>query len=954
MPNDFSSLLNAIPGNLSNLVGEGRQAFLQSLSQHARLLTLETSLPASALLVEKFTGTEAMSDLFSFEIDSVSTSASFELKQLINQEISLRILLANGSTRSWHGIVTRAMQLGSDGALTRYRLMMQPWTVRMAQRRDSYVYQDMTVLEIIDHILKDYPNAKYRIDVKTVLPKRSYTAQYRETDFDFMARLCAEEGISFYFEHADDHSAPAAIPSRTVSDAPEAKTGHAKHCLVFFDTNDVLKDGSQPEIRYHRAAATEESDTITHFSQKRQIQSNAVSIASWDYKKLVATSSIDNVQDRPANVPELEVYESSGAYRYTDDNEAARIARARVESLALVQQAINGESAVRQLQVATRFTLTNYNDDLLGMASSAASNDPHQYLVLSIEHAGANNLFPGMQALAQHSKGTDGGTYRNRFTCVPQAVPIRPAYRAKPTAPGAQIAIVVGLENEQITTDRDHRIKVQFPWQRGDRAVSGQGTHPSTSNASGNETAGTWVRVMEPSAGANWGSNFTPRIGQEVQIDFIDGDIDRPVVVGQVYNGDDTPPFHGGDNHPGVLTGFQTREYAGSGYNQWVIDDTPGQLRQTFATTTQATQFNIGYLIKQDGNQRGSYRGNGLELTTDAWIVLRARQGLFITSTPRSNATSTQLDTTEAQGKLKAAQDLSKALSDAATQHQASPLSTPNGLDQLNKTISDKQQADGQDAPAFSQPITFIDSAAGINVTTAASSVTYAGQDVTQTSHGAHRTTAGEAISINAGKAASLFTHEGGAKVIAANNPVSFQAHTGAMDIISDQAMTITSSNGHIQIMAKDQILLSEGGGAFIDLNGANITIGAPSTVSVKGASHDFMGAASVSAALPTLPDSKTQLVPSELEVTHLYHDNEGLQGAKYEIKLADGSKRAGATDASGNVKISGIPFGSAQIRFKPDPRKYDVKNAQDNPDHKSSLGDSDIDTLLQKYRGQA
>jgi type VI secretion system secreted protein VgrG len=343
-----------------------------------------------------------------------------------------------------------------------------------------------------------------------------------------------------------------------------------------------------------------------------------------------------------------------------------------------------------------------------------------------------------------------------------------------------------------------------------------------------------------------------------------------------------------------------------------------------------------------------------LELTTDAWSVLRAKQGLFVTSAARANAASTQLDTQEAQGKLKAAQDLSKALSDAASQHQAAPLTTPQGLQQLNETLQGKQTADGNDAPVFKNPIVLIDSEAAINVTTPASSVTFAGQDATQTSHGAHRTTAGEAISIAAGKAASLFTHEGGAKVIAGNSPVSFQAHTGAMDIVSDQAMTITSSNGNIKIMAKDQILLSESGGAFIDLNGANITIGAPSTVSVKGASHDFMGAASGSAALPTLPDSQTKLEPSDLEVTHLYHDNEGLQGAKYEIKLADGSKRAGATDASGNVKISGIPFGSAQIRFKADPRKYDVKNAQDNPDHKSSLGDSDIDTLLQKYRGQA
>jgi type VI secretion system secreted protein VgrG len=860
MPSETITGLSSLASSFPDVVGKGRLAFLQSMSQHARLLTLETPLPAAALLVEKFTGQESMSNLFRFDIDCLATSANFELKQLVNQEVTLRILLTNGSNRSFHGIVTNAKQLGSDGSLTRYRLTLAPWMVRLTQRRDNYVFQDKTVLDIIEEVLKDYPYANYRFDVKTVLPKRSVTMQYRESDYDFIVRLLAEEGLNFFFAHGDDHAKPAAAPSRYVDNKPEAKTHQAKHQFVVFEDNASLEPGRDASIRYHRAAATEASDTITHFAKRNQVQSNSVAMGAWDYKKLVATSSSDNATAKPADVPELEIYEGAGAYRYTDDAESARIAKARAQSLDLAQQQIQGESSVRALAVGTWFTMANYGDDLLGMIGDAARGlpDPHEYIVLSIEHSGANNLFAGMAALSKQGKSgeMEAGTYRNRFTCAPRTVPVRPAYwMPKPITPGAQIAVVVGLDSEEITTERDHRIKVQFPWQRGERAVAGQGMHPSGSNAPGNETAGTWVRVMEPAAGANWGSNFVPRIGQEVQIDFIGGDIDRPVVVGQVYNGNDNPPFHGGDNHAGALAGFKSKEYAGGGFNQWVIDDTPGQLRQTFATTTQATQFNSGYLINQNGNQRSSYRGTGLELRTDAWSTLRAQRGLFVSTAARPNGVSTQLDTQEAQGKLKAAEDLSKSLSESASQHQATSLTTPTGLQQLSKIANGKQQADGKEAPEFTAPIGLLDSEAGISITTPASSLTYAGQDATQTAHGAMRVTGKETISVAAGKTASLYTHAGGAKVVAGNSPISFQAHTAPMDITADQAMTITSTNGNIKIQGKDEILLASGGG-YIKLAGANIEIGCPATVSVKGVTHDFMGGGSMAAELPNLPSS--------------------------------------------------------------------------------------------------
>ncbi|BDT56740.1 hypothetical protein MasN3_02340 [Massilia varians] len=159
--------------------------------------------------------------------------------------------------------------------------------------------------------------------------------------------------------------------------------------------------------------------------------------------------------------------------------------------------------------------------------------------------------------------------------------------------------------------------------------------------APGNESSGTWVRVAEALAGPNWGTVFTPRIGTEVLVDFIEGDIDRPVIVAQLYNGVDLPPFSAGvdsgANHAGVLSGIHTRNFDGSGYNQWQIDDTAGQLRMRLASSVGLSQLNLGYLIHQEPGtaQRGTYRGSGFELRTDAWAVIRGGEGVLLSTRAR-------------------------------------------------------------------------------------------------------------------------------------------------------------------------------------------------------------------------------------------------------------------------------------------------------------------------------
>lgn len=855
------------PAGLQDLV---LQDLAPGLSQHARLISIDTPVGSGALVVERFSGSDAMSELFHFEVDCILPSEHVPLETLPGKELTLRLRLASGIRRSIHGIATRIRVLDGGGQ-PRCQLTLEPWLKLLALRRDSYVFQDKTVLEIVADVLADYGIANYRFDVGTALPKRSLAMQYRESDYDFIRRLLAEEGLNFYFAHEQDAHGGAAQREEKES---------ARHQFVVFDDNAALVVCPQPAIRYHRASAAETADTIVRFTQRTQVTPNVVTLASWDYKKLFATSGESNLP-APGNCPALEVFEGAGAYRYADVAESSRIAQARAESLLLSQQRFAAESTARSVAPGTCFALTDH----------PTANG--EYAVLAVTHAGTNNL-----ASADGESGAQPETYRNQFTAVARTTRIRPAYSyPKPSANGTQSALVVGVRSEEISTGRDHRVKIQFPWQRGDHAAPGQLAHPAASNAPGDETAGTWVRVAEPCAGGNWGAHFIPRIGQEVCVDFIHGDIDRPVVTGQLYNGADTPRLHGADNHAGALSGIRTKEYAAAGFSQWLMDDTPGQLRQTLATSGAASQFNAGYLIRQAGNQRGSFRGIGFELATDAWSTLRAKRGLFLSTTQRANGTSFQLNVQEAQGRLEAATDMAASLSAAASRHHAPHLVMPQRVQQLRKDVDapDKQQV-----PAFAQPLVLFDSSAGVAAATPASAVMFTGQDLTMTSRSGLRITAGEAVSLAAAETASLFTHAGGVKAIAAKGTVSVRANTGAMDLLADKAISVTSSNGDITVQAKEEILLASGGG-YIRLTGQNIDIHCPASVSVKGVTHGFLGAGSKPAESTRLPDTRQKSFDEQFQALDQV-TGKPIAGLPYRIGMPDGTVLTGTTDDQGRT----------------------------------------------------
>lgn len=925
-----------------------RASFLAFLSQHARLIEIETPLPEAALVAEKFSGNEGISELFRFDIDCLSTSVHFELKKLMGEELTLRLLQADGSKRVWHGIVTEASQLGGDGGLARYRLTLEPWLSALRYRRDCRILQDKNAVEIAQAVFERYPRRRFDVrvgdDLLARLPRYAIATQYRETDLEFVERILARDGLSYGFEH--DQSAGAG----------QGGAAHSRHSLVILDAGYAWPEGRQARIRFHRLSAAESQDSIHSLTAHRKVQPNRVTLAAWDYRQLIAHGAEDSSAAANGELPDLETYTGAGQYRHTSPEDAARLAANRRQAFELASKTFHIDSSVRQLTAGTCFALTEHADFAEG---------DNRFLVLAVDHEAANNLEPGMRSLTARSD-VENGTYRNQARIVRANIPVVPAPRPGPSIGGLASALVVGLDNEPLTTDRDLRLKIQFPWQRGEKP--NPGSLQTDDHAPGNETTGTWVRVAQSSAGPNWGAQFTPRIGSEVLVEFIENDPDRPIVVASLHNGQDELPFAAGQesgiNHPGVIAGYHTTSLDGQDNAQWLADDAPGQVRSRLAASQNASQANLGYLIHQTtGAQRGAWRGEGFELVTDGWATLRGAQGLFLTTAARPNGQSTQMDAAESVAQLKAARESQQALSDSANAQNAHGLDK-KPFDQLIEDIDPQAQgkytgsiggqsaskatadarSGGDPVERFASPRIVAHSAAGLLLASPATSALHAGEQIAAISQSDAHLAAAHTVSSVSGKTTSLYTHQGGLQAIAANGPTSLQAHTDKLEVLADKSVTVTSTNDEIEILANSKIRLVAGQSEIV-LEGGNINFKCPGTWAVKGASHGFTGPAGEAGVAPSLPTGSAKVEPQNLEVQYLYHDDEGLQGAKYIAKLADGSTRSGATDASGVVRLQDVPAGGVDVQFEPDARAWAGKDQKAN----DSYGQS-IDAVIAKY----
>ncbi|CAB5511371.1 hypothetical protein LMG26857_00658 [Achromobacter anxifer] len=855
---------------------------IASIDQANRLLDLRTPLGPNRLVAETLLATETLSDgAFRLELSALSDDAGIPLSDLLGKPVTLNLQTALGrdQPRVWNGFVTAAEFRGANGGLARYGLTVEPWLAFLRARRDSYAYQDQSVFEIVDSIFGDYKDQgglapQWRWDVKdrAAYPKRSLTVQYRETDYDFVERLLAEEGLFYWAEH----------------EAGEGEGG-GSHTLVIADHNDAFQPGSQASVRFARADVTETEDSVQQWSRRARWQTNAVRMASWDYRGVQARPVAAQADGGGAkDAMDLVVNDYPGQYAYEDSAQGERLAHIALAALRVGQDSCEGAGTVRTLAPGLRFELTGHYQQ-----GGAA------YVAIAVRHAARNNFDEDLGRAVREALG-DGGSeageadfYRNTFTCIGADTEFRPATRdghgarlhPRPTVHGAQTALVVGAE-APVHTDRDHRVKVQFHWQRG-KASSSRLEHPSgDENAPAKDELGTWVRVAEPVAGGDWGGNFVPRVGQEVLVEFLHGDIDRPVVVGALYNGEgaedashnqvqagaanatgNAPAWFAGSAdghaHNVVMSGFKTQELASSaqgtgGYNQLVHDDTPGQSRLTASTTQADSRLNLGHIKQQRDNERLQDLGHGAELSTREAVALRAGAGLLISADLRANAKGALLDSSEAGVQIENAMQMVKELTQSAVRQKAAlegdpeTLPAQDALKHVLEVVDARQDApDGKPVAAYSEPQLQVSAPSGIGQYTPGDAFLASGATLAQVAPDVNWVSsanlamgvAGGAVLFTQGRKASGSRPVQGQGLLlhAAGGKLRLHSQDAKLTLSAEKAVTFASAQAGVNVQAAKRVLATAGG-AYMRVEGGGIQLHAPGKVELKAGVHNWVG----------------------------------------------------------------------------------------------------------------
>ncbi|WP_027468853.1 type VI secretion system Vgr family protein, partial [Deefgea rivuli] len=570
--------------NLSDLLA----SFASAFNQETRLISLQVGDGAAwgeQLLPQSVTGREGVNQAYRYQIDCLSPANDIELKSLLGLPIVLTVADANGDAIERCGVVSQAQMLGADGGFAKYQLIVEPPFALLRHRRTSRVFQDLSVPDIVKQVLGEHQAnnsvfaAVQTLDFKLTgehLP-RSYCLQYRESDYDFLVRLMHEEGLAWRFAH---------LPA----DSPQVQ-------LVVFDDAFAIPEASDSQVRFHRADATEESDALTQWTSQRQVGSNRVSLASFDYKAVNTQhsgddSAVDQGDGGQQIQSSFEDYDPQGLYYAGDTEQLSRYAQLRQQAHDGQKKSFTGSGTLRSLQAGQWFRLEDHP------AHEWDSAEAREFAITELNFVANNNLphdltqqllqvAPSLLGSATSASGTLGTKntpipYQSEFTAQRRGQPITPAFNlngtdseqlAKPKSRGVQTATVVGTggDADEVHTDELGRIKVQFHWQR-------QSEHASF-GANLDDKSSCWIRVAYPSAGAGWGHQFIPRVGQEVLVDFIEGDIDRPIVTGVVYNGSHpTPTFSGAGALPAnkALSGIKTKEHAGGQYGELLFDDSTG------------------------------------------------------------------------------------------------------------------------------------------------------------------------------------------------------------------------------------------------------------------------------------------------------------------------------------------------------------------------------------------
>ena len=870
-------------------------ALSNGLVQSSRLVKLDTPLGNNVLLPQRVVGHSRIGRDGLFTVDALSTSDTIELKTLIAQPVTLWILQSDQSYLPHHGYVHKAARLGSDGNLGHYQIGFASWLNFLRFRSDARIWQDKTADLILTDVFNQHPQAQgaFRFDLRLTsrqpVQPRSYCVQY-EDDWNFCMRLMEQEGWYCYIEQTDGKS----------------------HTVVITDTLDAFPALSPQTVSFYRAGTSSETNALVQWSGERTLQSTTLTTRTFDYKAPGGPSSLANGTSTPTlpnqgNLPsQTEVYEYSGSYTFGQQSGSDNLAKIRMEEWESRSKRFFGSGGVRNLDAGYWFELT----DCPGHSSDSQANrqfgiietqwfiennlpvsDTSNFLFSlkpQVDEVKAQQATPAGGLSILHPDGSQG-FFLAQIEVQRKAIPYHSPFEHPKPEMSLQTAIVVGPANQEVYTDELNRVKVQMHWDH---------LNP------GDENASSWVRVAYSNAGDSSGGVHVPRIGEEVVISFLDNDGDRPLVTSRVYNGSKTPSWHSN----GLLSGYQSKEHQGAGFNQLVMDDATGQNRTQLFSTSSNSHLHLGYLIDQNGNSRGNYLGSGFDLKTESYGALRAGQGLYVTTYPASMG-SQPFDARPASSQLINSESLLESMSEASEAHQAESLK--DGYDAL-KTFTDATQtsiagttsggitAGGGtgNANGFKDPIMLLASPAGIALSTQKSNQIYAGEQINVVSGQSTFIATGKSLVASIAEKISLFVQNAGMKVFAAKGKIEIQAHSGNIELTAQKTLSLVSATDSIEAAAKQEIFLTAGG-AYIRISDGNIEMHAPGLISIKGTQHSFSGPTSLARQMNTWPATRFE----KMVTVHL-HNGTPARNRRFELIREDGSIMRGTTNSAGEIGL--------------------------------------------------
>ncbi|MDC5098170.1 type VI secretion system tip protein VgrG, partial [Acinetobacter baumannii] len=479
---------------------------------------------------------------------------------------------------------------------------------------------------------------------------------------------------------------------------------------------------------------------------------------------------------------------------------------------------------------------------------------------------------------------------RRNIKAVPEYNPLEHRPAAYP-----QRARVVGLEGESIHVDQWGRIKVRFLFTRAD-----DHSHDGGAGSNDNDTDSAWVDVLTPWAGAGYGARFLPRVGEIVVIDFFDGNIDRPFVVGRIHEAERHPTqFDQKGQLPDTkkLSGIRSEEVDGKGFNQLRFDDTTGQISAQLQSSHAASQLNLGNLSHPKDKAESDGRGEGFELRTDQWGAVRAGSGLLVSTHKQDQAQGVHLDASEAKQQIEGGLNNAKALSEVAKIQQTDPLEM---LENLKTFIEQIEEKDQDKAAAFKQALMIL---------TAPNSIALASnEDIHLSADGQLNQTAGDSINLSTQKnliahaqnKISLFAAQQGARLYAGKGKVEIQAQGDGADLIARKAVQVISTEDKIEATAAKEIVLTAGG-SQVKITGSGIFMTTSGKFEVKAGQHVFMGGGSANANVPALPKLEFAQSPYSAQYQLFKADGRNFQGYKYFIHDSKNNLiKQGITDNQG------------------------------------------------------